>query len=150
MESAKLPGGVDVSFGKASIDKPRDEKALVDISATALGDWKKTGNVFWLAHDIMWTIDAILRNARGNTILHGLRQSLHHLSEIGLEGSSPGIQLKRLYENAKQRLESEWTSGSRNQYSVDLRSILDQIGKLAEFQQPGYRSRANKEEEVTQ
>jgi hypothetical protein len=142
MESAKLPGGAEISFGRASIDNLQERRsAAVTSPATTLGEWTKTGNTYWLGHDIMWTIDVILRNAPGSTILYGLRQSVHHLNQLELADSSSGIQLKRLYEKAKNVLESEWTAELRNQYSVDLRRISDQIGALAESQQQDFKAR---------
>jgi hypothetical protein len=148
MESAKLPGGTEVSFGKATIDKLQERRAPVAMLTANLGDWTRIGNIYWLGHDIMWTIDVILRNAPGSTITHGLRQSIHHLNQLGLSDSSPGIQLKRLYENARQMLESEWTSELRNQYSVDLRRTSDQIGALAESQQQSFRADPKHEEDL--
>ena len=142
MESAKLPGGTEISFGKASIDNLEERRPpAVTGPTTTPGDWTKTGSIYWLAADIMSTIDVILRNAPGSTIIHGLRQSVHHLNQLELTESSPGIQLKRLYESAKQVLESEWTSELRNRYSVDLRRISDQLGALAESQQPNFKAR---------
>lgn len=149
LESAKLPGGTEVSFGKASIDKSKDRPILMDgPTTTNLQSWTRTGNIYWLGHDVMYTIDVILRNAPGSTIMHGLGQSLHHLNQLGLTDQTSGIQLKRLYEKASKVLESEWTSELRNQYSIDLKTISDQIGALAESQQQSYRADPKHEEDL--
>lgn len=80
--------------------------------------------------------------------MHGLGQSLHHLNQLGLTDKTPGILLKRLYEKASKVLESEWTSELRNQYSIDLKTISDQIGALAESQQQSYRADPKHEEDL--
>jgi hypothetical protein len=138
VESAKLPGA-EFTFGKSSVDQISNRKTRTALMPTAnRADWAKTGNLYWLANDIMWTIDALLRGAPGNAIVYGLRQSLHHLRELGLEESSYGNWLVRMYGAAGKLLESEWTPDIRNQYALDLRRLSDQLGTIAESQQMNF------------
>jgi hypothetical protein len=146
MESAKLPGGTVLSFGNASIDKS-SERAIKSVQTSSVdrADWSKTGNLYWLAHDLTWTIDVILRNAAGPYITHGLRQSLHHLNELGLSETNYGQQLKRLYENSEQVLEGEWTADRRNRYACDKGELSGQLGTLAAKHQPDYKPKPSED-----
>ncbi len=139
IERAKLPGGAELSFGKTEADKPTERKqARADAVRLGQGDWIKTANVYWLGHDMMWTIDVLLRGAPRETILHGLTQSVHHLGELGFAESSYGSRLRRLRERASESLESDWDSALREQFALDLRRLADQLGAIAEMQQPTF------------
>lgn len=138
VEKAKLPGGTELSFGKTSADQPSADRPLRMTSSAEDADWQKTANVYWLGHDIMWTIDVVLRGAPRSTIVHGLSQALHHLREVGLADRAYGDLLKRLRDRAEQSLEPEWTPTLRDQFAGQLRRLSDQIGALAESQQPEY------------
>lgn len=140
IEKAKLPGGAEFAFGNTSIDKVHGKIPLENSSKTTEGNWSKPGNVYWLGHDIMWTIDAMLRGAPHGRIVHGITQSCHHLKEIGLENSSLGSRLKQILERANGFLEADWTPENRNKFALDLRRITDQLGMMASAHQPEFAS----------
>lgn len=71
-------------------------------------------------------------------ILHGLRQSIHHANMLGLTTSSE--RLVALQEDVAARTEAELSQSKREQISLEVRRITDQIGTVAETAQPGFRS----------
>ena len=145
VQTATLPGGTELKlaiFGESSVDKAVNKEASPPpLPIKSVGDWQKSGNVFWLGHDLMWTIDVLLRNASKIYIIRGLSQSLHHLRELGLSGTKYDSILSRLYESAEKSLETDWTSSEREKYAIELRSLLDFIGAVATAYQPGYLAR---------
>lgn len=139
VDSAKLPGGAELSFGKSAADAVLNERpAPGDRAAADSAHWTKVASIYWLGHDIMWTVDAILRGGEPRFINHGLTQSLHHAQQIGLSQTSPAKALRRLRDNAQHLLPSEWGTTLRTQYASDLRQIADQLGAVAESQQDGF------------
>lgn len=149
MRKAKWPGGTETSFnyGDAEIDKSEkkeDKDKVVDstpLSRYAGMRWSNSGNVFWLGHDLMWTIDVIVRGAPRETIVHGLRQSLHHISSIGFMATPIESRLRSLLENADRTLQTDWTPAERNNYADEVGAIIGYIGKLAESNQSDYQPR---------
>jgi hypothetical protein len=142
--SGKLPGGLEINI--APPDRLHETRREND---TELGHplapqnsymWrKKVANTFWLGHDLMFTIDVILRGKPREEIVHGLCQSLHHLEEIGLSDSIYGSNLERLYESAVGSLESDWTAEKRISVTRDLLSLRNGLGALVKLEQPDYR-----------
>lgn len=141
-ESAKLPGGTEISFGKSAADLRSASKGRRKLEAGEVGknEWGNSANTYWLGHDIMWTIDAVLRGATRDDIIYGLRQSLHHLREVGLTDSPFAQELDALVGQAIETEEAEWTIGLRQLFSADLRRLSDRIGAVAEYQHPEFRS----------
>jgi hypothetical protein len=139
IEQARLPGGAELSFGKTKADNPTQRTQPAPEAGTlAHGLWTKAGSVYWLGHDIMWTIDVVLRSAQRETINHGLTQSVHHLREIGLGDSTYGQRLARLRERASGSLDSDWNASLREEFALELRRLSDQLGAIAEMQQPAF------------
>jgi len=103
--------------------------------------WNKSGALYWLGYDLMWTIDAILRGGSKDIIIHGLKQSLLNLQEIGLTGSYMELSLKTMIHDTKNSHEKDWTQVRRNWAAIKLTSIKYSIGKLAIENQPGFKYR---------
>lgn len=135
--SAQLPGGAQVSFGGSAIDRLRGKETTVDDISTGRiqAKWDKVGNIYWLAHDLMWTIDALLRDAPRTTIQHGLTLALHHLRELDVSDKTRLNRLQRLLAEVDNAMESELTGGKREDIARDLRSLTDDLGLMAEIQQ---------------
>jgi hypothetical protein len=139
VESAKLPGGTEFAFGKTLADQFSGcRSSTAPKPSIDSVDWTKVANLYWLSHDVMWTIDALLREAPGKTISHGLTQAFHHLKELGLEHSDLGKTLKRLCEDAELLLAAEWTPKLRIKFAIDLRRVSDQFGRIAESHQSNF------------
>jgi hypothetical protein len=66
------------------------------LNAPSSAKWENVGNLFWLGGDLIWTAQSAVRGAPKEKILHGLTQSYHHISELGLAGSEPARQLSLL------------------------------------------------------
>jgi hypothetical protein len=90
-------GGVPsdlVSDPASGESQPRP--ATKQLNAQSDARWENVGNLFWLGGDLIWTPQSALRGAPKEKILHGLTQSYHHISELGLTGSEPAKQLSLL------------------------------------------------------
>ena len=141
--------GISLKFQEPRIDDER-KKALGEekkpIRASPSEDikklkieWGKTGNLFWAARDMMWTIDAALRNASRDIIIHGLKQSLHHLKELGFSEINVYDDLTEI----KQDIEHlpNFTPRMRIVLADRITSVIRKIGAFAEENQPGYKAR---------
>lgn len=138
IEGAKF-GSTELSFGTTKADDPRQRRASrPDAESVTGGEWTKTATVYWLGHDIMWTIDAVLRSADRGTVLHGHIQAKHHLDGVGLGDSPMGRRLAALEERATRSLDSDWTVALREEYALELGRLSDQLGAIAEVQQRGF------------
>lgn len=130
--TAKLPWGSTFDFEDPRVS-PEETGPFGDIVK-----WGNSGNLFWLGHDLMWTVDVLLRNAPRQQIARGLRQSLHHIGALGLTDSAMMTRLDRLKEEAERSLEREWTPQRRQEYAREVYSILGGVAKLAEANQPDF------------
>ncbi|HBG74507.1 MAG: hypothetical protein A2X25_14410 [Chloroflexi bacterium GWB2_49_20] len=146
LKKAKWPGGAEtLFFGEANVDKltPLDEeneklKDRIHLEGNKAVKWSNSGNIFWVGHDLMWTIDVIIRGAPRENIVHGLRQSLHHIRSLGFVNTPIEIRLLKLIDNAEKSLQEDWTPTQRNTYAGEIGSILGYIGKLAESNQANF------------
>jgi len=123
---AQRPGLEAKSVGKAEQPKENSIK------------WSNSGNLFWASHDLMWTIDALLRDATKETIGYGLRQSLHHVRALGFAGLPIESKLAELTARAESTLEQDWTPQLRSSYATELAFLKDTIGDLAADHQPDF------------
>lgn len=140
MVSARLPGGTELSFGNAEVDKnSQTHKPINAEEASQSVSWRKVGNLYWLGHDLMWSIDVTLREAPGSDILYGIRQCMHHATELGL--SVLATRLGRLYSTITRFDMNRLTIQEREQISLELRRITDQFGAIAEAADPTFRGR---------
>ncbi len=152
LEKATFPGGTEVSFryGEASVDKgsvePAKQKKIVETvdsqtteSSEIQRSKTKTGDIFWLGHDLMWTIDVILRGAPRDRIVHGLRQSLHHVRMLKLINGPVESRLSELKANAEKSLEVDWTAERRNNFVAQLSEIIGEVANSAVVHQPGFK-----------
>jgi hypothetical protein len=143
------------TFGQAKSDKTLPEPAhdpppasSKEISAQppsrAIGsrviDWSHTGNLFWLGHDLQWTAQMALRGAPKETILHGLRQSYHNLYDLGGGEIAAAKLLKRLESQAENLPETALDRNWRNDFTVNLGSVITEVGTLAQKNQTNFRA----------
>jgi hypothetical protein len=138
-----------IQFGDSPIDRPSQEAPPETRSEPATRveqpedqtiNWNKSGHLFWVGHDLMWTIDVLLRSASRDTIVHGLRQSLHHARSLGFINTPIESRLARLKADAESSLEQDWTPPQRNNYANELRAIVGYIASLATANQPDFES----------
>jgi hypothetical protein len=140
IQSARLPGGAEFSFGNPTVDKPAESMLRPLSKPEGLSpDLTKVGNLFWLSHDIMWTIDVVLRGAPRSTIVYGLRQAQHHLSELGLAHTRMAEVLAKLHDKAERTVEPDWSATLRNSFAVELRHLSDDLGRLFASKQSSFK-----------
>ena len=135
--SAKFPGGWELSFGKSKIDLPSTQRNPPESGNVGSLTSDKVADIFWLGYDVMWSVDATLRGADKSRILHGVRQSIHHASEVGLAGMAE--QLGEIYETISAAKEAEISAEWRDQLAIKLNRIADQIGAITEKYQNDFR-----------
>ena len=129
----------DEILGKSDRDVRTGEAGSRSLSHGG-SQWKSknTGNLYWLGHDIMLTVDILLRDGARDDIVYGLRQALHHAASLELAGTTAGGRLKRLKENAERSVAADWNDDKRRTYAGDLLSIRKEFGAIAESQQPDF------------
>jgi hypothetical protein len=126
------------TFGGARFDNRALQTDAPEKSAEPPGSLNKsaTGSLYWLGHDLMWTADALLRQAPSENVLVGLDQAQHHLVQVGLGESQIAreiLGLRELIEPAK-----ELSAPVRDAHASQLGSIIDRIGSAAEATQPRF------------
>ena len=102
---------------------------------------RKTGNLYWLGSDLMWTW--MYANA-GNLprLNHGLSKAVHHATALGLR--DPILSRLKALEAANARKQN--ISAADKILLIDeLDEIISQIGKLAEYNQPDFKADPEKE-----
>jgi hypothetical protein len=99
--------------------------------------WGNTGNLYWLGHDLMWTMQIALRGAPKADLLRGLRQSYYQLSHLGVTGNHE-VTLKALLDQVEAMPESSLDRSWRNGFSGKVSSFIDEVGKLATKNQPDF------------
>ena len=102
---------------------------------------KNVANIFWVGHDLMWVYDAILRNAPGSSIVHGLKQSLHHIRELGLKDNPIEQKLAKMLQEAEETPDEDWHQTRRGYHAGEVLSIRDHLGGIINKQQRDFRGR---------
>ena len=100
--------------------------------------WGNSGNLFWAGHDLMFTIDVLLRGAPRESIAQGLRQSLHHVRQLDFEDNDVESRLAQLKNDADRLVDKDWTQERRVSYAQKLQEIIWEIGSRANNHQPGF------------
>jgi hypothetical protein len=98
------------------------------------------GNIFWLGGDLIWSAQLVLRGAPKGKILHGLRQSYHHISELGLTDSDPAKELASLKSGLESLQESALDRAWRSSFSEKIYAVTRMVNALLGEKQPSFRS----------
>ena len=147
----RLKKAYGLEWGEASIDKePVDKSKAKDVlvhtkaleTSKVTIKWKRVANLYWIGHDLMWTVDMLLRGAPRTSIIHGLKQSLHHLNELGFTDDPFASKLSILKTEAEYSRNDEWDSLRRNKYADELIRIRDYIGKLVSEHQSNFKPKS--------
>ncbi len=101
--------------------------------------WAKAANVFWLGHDLLWSKNAAASWGNRERILHGLRQSRHHASEVGLSDTDAFRRLDSVDLAVRNMADAGLTAQSRPGIAAQIEQLLYAFGKLAGESQPGFR-----------
>jgi hypothetical protein len=129
-------------------DEPRTLEAAIEalpgvvakqISASPGIRWENVANLFWLGSDLSWTDWQVRSGARKERILHGLTQSFHHLSQLGLADSFAGKLLLSLKVQVEATPEAALNQPWRNDFAAKLSGVIKDVSDVARIQQPGFR-----------
>jgi hypothetical protein len=104
---------------------------------------EKYGNIYWVGHDLLWTVGVLLNQGKREQILEGLYQSKHHLNEVGFHGTPIEHRLHRLYRDAEQSSVSDWTNEKRVQVAQEVQSIARELGGIIAATQQGFKSHSS-------
>ena len=122
-----------------NVDTPTASGTPKQISAPSDGKWDKVADLFWLGSDLDWTAQTVLRGAPKERIAHGLTQSYHHCSQLGLSNTAPGKQLASLKSQVEgmqdSALEREW----RANFVEQLYAVINGFSGLARERQADFR-----------
>jgi len=101
---------------------------------------QKFGNIYWVGHDLLWTVVQLLNQGSREKILEGLFQSKHHLSEVRFVQSSFSSRLEQIYQEALRTTESDWTAERRGHVATQVQSIARNLGEIISANQPAFKS----------
>lgn len=96
--------------------------------------WQRSGNLYWLIHDLMWTRMQI---NRGNikAVSPGIHRAVRHATALGIDAAIlVNLKAVELATTGKQNLTDPEKNATRN----GLDEIIDQVGKLAESNQDDF------------
>jgi hypothetical protein len=128
-------------------DEPRTLEAAIERLPGIVGKqlpaspgprWENVANLFWLGNDLCWTDWRLKSGAPKERILHGLTQSYHHLSQLGLATSDPGKQLSILKSQAESAPETVLNLQWRNDFAGRLSQVVSGVSDMAKSQQPSF------------
>ena len=144
---AKFGDKLSIKWGDVPSDRkleqatgePLSRSANNQLSVPSGPKWENVGNLFWLGGDLIWTAQSALRGAPKDKILHGLRQSYHHISELGLRESAPAKQLSFLKSETVNLPEASLDRVWRSNFSEKVYDVTRMVNGLLEKQQPGFR-----------
>jgi len=125
-------------FGASQLES-NAEASSPELSSR-LENTPRPGNVYWLGHDLMWTIDVTLRGANRDTVVHGLTQSLHHLRSVGLANTPQEGILSKLLARTSEALENELDESFRMALARDVGSVVLSVGRIARAAQDDFKA----------
>jgi hypothetical protein len=123
---------------KQALDKegirPRAQKTPANVEINK----DKTGNLFWLCHDMMELIRWLLTPAIPKEWIDvGFRQSLHHGRELGLKREIVD-KLQQLVETTQVYQNHDWTNERREQFAAEVRIVFNVIAQEAQHADPNF------------
>jgi len=126
-------GDTTVKFGKAEVDNKKESNPRTVDTRTApdTAPWNAY-NSFWLGHDMMWIIDVLLRAAPAERINHGFASALAHIRALPETDPTLREKLERLANEAKNKVESEWTAELRKRFADDVGGLLQEVGNYTQ------------------
>ncbi len=102
-------------------------------------DRAKTGNLFWLCHDLLELYRWLLSGITKEWIDVGLRQSCHHASQLGLNHDLVRP-LEEIRDKASKIQESEWTQPNREKFANEVKITFNNIAQAVQAADPNFNS----------
>ncbi len=112
------------------------------LTTFGLYKWRsKPANIYWTAHDIMWTIIRAKDNKPVGLIRHGLKQAIHQATSSRIFAKSPILNV------LKEEIEKLSTFGKEDVMNKDeydrIIQLLDEsskkFGEVVDYRQIGYK-----------
>lgn len=136
IEKAKLPGGSEVVlYGESKIDNGilskqdlvvnNGESKVIEQKSKIR--WQNSGGLFWLGHDLTWTIDVLLRGGTQEKIVLGLNQAHLHAKTMEF----PESIAQRIYQlkvEAEVLSEEYWETKQRRLFADKIYDVINSIG----------------------
>ena len=103
LKSADLSSRV-LQFGESPIDRgelpklQQRQRKKVKASQSAKVNWDKPATLFWLANDLMWIQDILLRGGPRDKFIAGLTHAREYAITLGLSGTFAVDELTRIIE----------------------------------------------------
>jgi hypothetical protein len=97
---------------------------------------QRPANLFWLGHDIAWSIAHAMFEEERNQLAKDLRQTIHHLDEIGIE--APDVR-KLLLEAIRTNRAGGPAARERDEFVTSIALARTEIGDAIIALQPGFR-----------
>jgi hypothetical protein len=93
-----------LQFGESPLDRgelpkqqPRQRKKAKAVQSKII-EWDKPATLFWLANDLMWLQDILLRGGPRDKFIEGLRNTREYAIRLGLSGTFATEELTRIIE----------------------------------------------------
>ena len=153
----ELPGGGVVKFGHSDVDTAAIETlpatsswrhtkeeleggAAIQAPEDLLNriKWNNSANLFWLSHDLVWTMQAALRGASKTTIEHGLNHCSYHSWKLSLHASHPGRHIDKLAEDVAKLNEDDLDREWRKSFVQGMNNMIVDIGSIMMVHQPDF------------
>ena len=103
LKSADLSSRV-LQFGESPLDRGeppkqqlRQRKKVKNVQSAKV-KWDKPATLFWLANDLMWIQDILLRGGPRDKFITGLRNAREYAINLGLSGTFAAEELTRVIE----------------------------------------------------
>jgi len=125
-------------FGEAGVDNPERPIKLPTVQVRDRINWQNTGNLYWIGHDLMWTMQMCLRGAPAARILYGIKHSLYHLRSLNLMTTEIGHFASTLLGEAQPLPDEKWDREARARFANKIELLINAVGKLAGGNQPDF------------
>ncbi len=99
----------------------------------------KTGNLFWLCHDLNELYYWLLGDVEKKWIDIGLRQSHHHMVELGLDDLVLS-QIRQLIIQTNDLQENQWIPEKRQRVASEVKSVFNTVAQIAQKADPDFDS----------
>jgi TIR domain-containing protein len=126
----------DASFEKLSHDLEQHE-IYANVHSNIRIKRKKTGNLWWLCHDILELYRWHVQNLSKEWIDVGFRQCLHHARELELDDDILEG-LGQLRNETEAILQSEWGDVQRQHYAAQVRDMFNIIAQRVQAADPDF------------
>jgi hypothetical protein len=137
-----------LGFGSAAPDKEQPPVDLEKLAADAKlhapppAATDKPATLFWLANDLMWLQDMLLRGAPAKPVLAAIKNLRTYVKRLGLSGSLADNELARIAKIGEAAIKEgpvEWSPEFRLQIARQVESVKWFIAARAQENESGFK-----------